>query len=119
MLEIKEIMPQDLQKRIDAGKGDEMMIVDMRQDWEYTQGHIPGAVSMPAMALTMRLDELPKDKEIILQCYHGFTSLDASAYLIDNGWDADKVVSLSGGMSGWVEALGMQSLVSEDDEVGS
>jgi rhodanese-related sulfurtransferase len=45
-----------------------------------------------------------------MQCYHGYTSLDASAYLIQNGWQADQVSSLAGGMSGWVASQGIESL---------
>jgi adenylyltransferase/sulfurtransferase len=58
-----------------------------------------------------RLNELPKDKDIVFQCWHGNTSLQASAFLIDNGWSAERVSSLSGGIAGWVQANGQGSLV--------
>jgi rhodanese-related sulfurtransferase len=39
--------------------------------------------------------------------------LQASAFLIENGWSAERVASLSGGIAGWVQAHGLESLVAE------
>lgn len=108
---VKEIHPDDLKDRLD--NGDELIVVDMRQAWEYKSGHIPGATHMFVQEIPQRINELPKDVDIIFQCWHGNTSLDASAFLIDNGWDSDRVFSLSGGISGWVQTQGMNSLVKE------
>jgi rhodanese-related sulfurtransferase len=60
-----------------------------------------------------RIGELPKDKDIIFQCWHGNTSLQASAYLIEHGWSAERVASLSGGIAGWVQTHGQEALVTE------
>jgi hypothetical protein len=38
------------------------------------------------------------------------TSLDAAAFTIQNGWQAGHIASLSGGMAGWVQTHGPQSL---------
>ena len=60
--------------------------------------------------MPQRMNELPKDVDIVFQCWHGSTSLDASAFFIDNGWDADRIFSLNGGIGGWVQTHGMDSL---------
>jgi len=108
---IREISAEDLKPRLD--RAELLLVVDMRQPWEYQAGHIPGAVNIFANDLPTRVDELPKDREIVFQCWHGNMSRQASMYLIDNGWAADRVASLSGGISGWLDAHGEPSLVKE------
>lgn len=106
---IIEITPQELKARLD--NGDDLVVVDMRQPFEYQVGHIPGAINMFIQYIPMRAQELPKDKDIVFQCWHGHTSLQASAYLIDKGWSPVRVVSLSGGMAGWTQTHGVGSLI--------
>jgi len=110
-IEIQEVTPATLKARLD--KGDDIVVIDMRQPFEYQSGHIPGAVNIFVQELTMRVNEISKDKEVIFQCWHGNSSLQASAYLIENGWQANHVASLSGGIAGWVEANGIDSLVQD------
>lgn len=110
-LYIQEIEPAELKARLD--NGDEVVIVDMRQSFEYQAGHISGAINIFVQDLMDEADELPKDKDIVFQCWHGNSSLQASAYLIENGWAANRVASLSGGIAGWIQSQGMDSLVKE------
>lgn len=110
-LRINEITPHELKTRLD--NGDDVVVVDMRQGWEYEHGHIPGATHMFINEIPARMDELPKDKDIVFQCWHGNTSLQASAFLIENGWAPERVSSLSGGMAGWVQVHGEGALVAE------
>jgi rhodanese-related sulfurtransferase len=107
-MKINEILPDQLQARLE--NGDDLLVVDMRQGWEYHAGHIPGALHMFIQEIPQRMNELPKDTDVVLQCWHGNTSLDASAFLIQNGWSPDRVFSLSGGMAGWVSTCGVESL---------
>jgi rhodanese-related sulfurtransferase len=110
-IRVNEISPESLKVRL--GNGDDLIVVDMRQAWEYQQGHIPGATHMFINEIPARLNELPKDTDIVFQCWHGNTSLQASAYLIENGWSAQRVASLSGGIAGWVQTHGQGALVTE------
>lgn len=112
MLEINEMTVQELQEQMNASE--DLVVVDLRQAWEYTHGHIPGAVSIPMMEFIGRYEEIPQDKKVIMQCYHGFTSLDASGFLIENGWKPEQIYSLSGGITDWVQTFGMEAL--ERDE---
>ena len=108
-LRIIEISPADLKARLD--NGDNLVVVDMRQAWEYQSGHIPGARHMFLQEIPVRFNELPKDKDVVFQCWHGNTSLQASGFLIQNGWEAGRVFSLSGGMAGWASTFGQAGLV--------
>ena len=110
-LQINEVTPDELKARID--NGDDIVVVDMRQAWEYTSGHIPGATHIFIQEIPQHLAELPKDKDIIFQCWSGNTSLQASGFLIENGWDADKVFSLIGGIGGWSTTFGPEGLVKD------
>ncbi len=105
---IAEILPEQLKARLD--NNDELVVVDMRQNWEYQAGHIPGAVNMFVHEIPARFNELPTDRDIVLQCWHGNTSLSAAAYLIEQGWPARRVLSLSGGIAGWTSAFGKKGL---------
>ena len=111
IIQVKEIMPDELKDRLD--NGDELVVIDMRQEWEYQSGHIPGASHMFIQEIPGRINELPKDVDIVFQCWHGNSSLGASAYLIENGWDAARIYSLSGGIAGWVQTFGQEGLVQD------
>ena len=108
-LRITEISPTDLQARLNNGAGN-LVVVDMRAGWEYQAGHIPGAIHMFIQEIPARFHELPRDTDVVFQCWHGNTSQDASAFLIQKGWDAARVASLRGGMAGWVQTHGPDSL---------
>lgn len=110
-IQINEITPHDLKARLD--NGDKLVVVDMRQHWEYQHGHIPGAIHMFVNEIPARMSELPQDQDIVFQCWHGNTSLGATAFLIERGWPAGRVASLSGGIAGWVQAHGQNALVTE------
>jgi len=107
-IQITEITPTELKSRLD--NGNEMIVVDMRQAWEYQSGHIPGAKHMFIQEIPARVNELPQDVDIVFQCWHGNTSQDACGFVIENGWPAGRIFSLQGGMAGWVQANGRDSL---------
>lgn len=70
-------------------------LLDVREPSEYEQGHIPNAVNIPLGKLRNRLDELPKDKEIIVNCQVGLRSYIGVRILMQNGFE--RVRNLSGG----------------------
>ena len=110
-VQINEISPADLKARLD--NGDDLIVVDMRQGWEYQSGHIPGAMHMFLQEIPARFNELPQNKDVIFQCWHGNTSLQASGFLIQNGWNANRVFSLNGGMAGWASTFGQAGLTKD------
>jgi rhodanese-related sulfurtransferase len=59
------------------------------QAWGITR-HIPGATHIFINEIPARINELPKDKDVVFQCWHGNTSLQATAFLIENGWPASR-----------------------------
>ena len=108
---INELTPHQLKARLD--NSDSLIVVDMRQAWEYQAGHIPGATHMFIQDIPTRFQELPKDTDIVFQCWSGNTSLNASGFLIQNGWDAARVFSLQGGIGGWSSTFGPEGLTKD------
>ena len=78
------------------------LIVDVRAESEWDAGHLPGAVHLPLPDLEERLDEIPADREIILQCQTGSRSAIAASLLKARGYD--RVANLAGGYVAWVGA---------------
>lgn len=76
-------------------------LLDVRQPDEYQAGHIAGAVLIPLNQLDSRLDELPRDREIICVCRSGSRSGTATRRLNSAGFTA---FNLSGGMIAWQRA---------------
>ncbi len=71
-------------------------IIDVRIPDSYKTKTIEGAVNIPLASLRKRLEEVPKDKKVILVCDSGYTSYLASRILIQNGFN--NVYSLMAGM---------------------
>lgn len=71
-------------------------IVDVRIPDSYKAYSIKGAVNIPLAQLRQRVNEIPKDKKVILVCDSGYTSYVASRILIQKGFN--NVYSLMAGM---------------------
>lgn len=70
-------------------------LLDVREPSEYEEGHIPNAVNIPLNQLRSRLNEVPKNKEIIVNCQVGLRSYIGVRILMQNGFK--NVRNLSGG----------------------
>lgn len=62
---LETVSLQDLQQRID---NNEVLVLDVRPEEEYEEGHITGAISIPTGELEERIKDLPKDKQIVAYC---------------------------------------------------
>ncbi len=79
---------------LDSLAGDGYVLLDVRMDIERRQGHVEGSVHIPLDSLRQRLDELPRDKKIVIYCKIGLRGYIAYRILVQNGFDA---ANLSGG----------------------
>jgi rhodanese-related sulfurtransferase len=73
------------------------LFLDVRTYGEFTKGHLPQAVHLPVDELRDRLDELPKDKKIIVVSVAGFEGHLATRILLQHGMQ--QVAYVSGGMT--------------------
>ena len=77
---------------------DDAYLLDVREQDEWTAGHIDGAVHVVMATLPDRLDLLPTDRTITVVCRSGNRSGKVTNWLISKGYDA---VNMSGGMLDW------------------
>ncbi|GAB3988669.1 rhodanese-like domain-containing protein [Nocardioides marmoraquaticus] len=76
-------------------------VLDVREPVEWEHGHIDGAVHVPLQQLPGRVEELPRDQQLLVVCKVGGRSSQATAFLQEKGFEA---VNLAGGMIDWAEA---------------
>lgn len=77
----------------------ETICIDVRTPEEYKLGSIPGFRNIPVDELRSHLDELPKDRPIVVTCAVGLRGYLAYRILVQNGFT--KVRNLSGGYKTW------------------
>ena len=98
---IKEITPEEVQERLKAGEP--WALLDVREQSEWEEGHLPEAHFIPRGFLEIRTEStLPeKDKPLVVYCAGGVRSAMAAKTLQDMGYT--NVVSMSGGFTRWRE----------------
>ena len=98
---IKEITPEEVQERLKAGEP--WALLDVREQNEWEEGHLPEAHFIPRGFLEIRTEStLPeKDKPLVVYCGGGVRSAMAAKTLQDMGYT--NVVSMSGGFTRWRE----------------
>ena len=96
MSEIPEIQIQEARKKLDQQN---CVFVDIRDPGSYRAAHIPRAVHIHDGNVQEFIQGADKDRELIVYCYHGNSSLGAVAYLLENGFK--NAASMSGGFEAW------------------
>ena len=96
---IKQTTPEEVKARID--KGENILLVDTREDNEWDRGHIAGAVHLGKGIIERDIEsQIPNhETEIILYCGGGFRSALAADNLQKMGYK--NVVSMDGGWREW------------------
>ena len=84
---------------------DEVVLIDVREQWEYDEAHIPGVTLIPMSEFESRVSELPQDKTVVLTCRSGNRSGQAYDYLTNLGYD--NVHNMRGGILAW-ESAGLE-----------
>ena len=86
----------------------ELVILDVRTEGEWRQGHIPNAIHIDIHGFESRVDELPEDKSrpIICFCAHGVRSAAACQILAQFGYGC--LYNVDGGMSGYTGEVVVQ-----------
>ncbi len=93
-----EITAEELSREM-GEKGDNLVLVDVREPHEWEIVHIDGARLIPLGQLPERLAELDGHAEIVTHCHHGARSMKALEILRGAGYG--KVRSLAGGIDAW------------------
>ncbi len=94
---------QELKEKLD--KGEELLLIDCREQNEWDESHIEAAEFMPLSNFDeemKKLEETNKEKVIVCQCRSGRRSLTAAMKLQDEGFET--LFNLEGGILAWLEA---------------
>lgn len=91
------ITPKELKARLD--KGEKLVLLDVREQWEYDLAKLNGSTLIPLGTLPQSLAKLSRDAEIIAICHHGMRSADATNFLLQQGFP--NVKNLVGGIDAW------------------
>lgn len=96
-----DITAEDLKNRINAGEA--LNILDVREEWEFEEGHIEGARNFTLYNIPTQGSNLEdwKDKEIIAHCKTGVRSKKAQFLLTEMGFK--NVLSLLGGYEAYIK----------------
>ena len=93
-----EISISEALAKRDAGA----FILDVRQPDEWNEAHIPDSTLIPLDQLPNRINELPKDREIVVVCRSGNRSAQGRDLLLQAGFT--DVTSMAGGLNQWKTA---------------
>ncbi|HML39127.1 MAG TPA: rhodanese-like domain-containing protein [Bellilinea sp.] len=74
-------------------------ILDVREQDEWNDYHIPGATLIPLGELSSRLNEVPQDQTVVVVCRSGNRSASGRDILLNAGFT--QVTSMAGGVSSW------------------
>ncbi len=95
-MEIPQIQIHDAKAKLDQK---ESLFVDIRDPGSYRAAHIPGALHLHDGNVQEFLQNTEKNQPVVVYCYHGNSSMGATAFLIENGFE--NVASMSGGFEAW------------------
>ncbi|MCG8338165.1 MAG: rhodanese-like domain-containing protein [Proteobacteria bacterium] len=95
------ITKKELKQLLKSNDG--ITVVDCRDPKTYAiAGHIEGAVNLPYTEFMKNVDNIPTGKPVVAVCYIGAYSRAAAQKLANSGYRP--VMSLLGGMEGWIDA---------------
>lgn len=97
---LTNVTVQELAQRLAHER--DLVVLDVREPAEWTEGHMPGARHIPMRQVMERLGEIPRDRRIALTCAGGTRSSLVGSLLLARGFT--DLVNVWGGMTGWVQA---------------
>lgn len=99
--DVKDIEPRELHDIMQTcSNGDCPVVVDVREPWEYKQGHVPGAILIPLGQLSGRVAELNTERPVAVICASGSRSQSAAALLGQKGFKT--IYNVVGGTGAWM-----------------
>ncbi len=99
---MKSIDPQELQERLE--RGEDWLLLDVREEAEWAVGHLPGAVLRPLSRIADWQGEfLQPDRPVVIYCHHGVRSARVCSWLRRLGGEG--YWNLRGGVAAWKERV--------------
>ncbi len=102
MESIQQLNVSQLKSRL-AQVSDQPILLDVREGWEYNLCALSGSVHIPMGQIQARLNELDRNREIVVVCHHGMRSNQVAHYMAQQGYA--KLYNLSGGIDAWAREI--------------
>jgi adenylyltransferase/sulfurtransferase len=99
---MEEITSTELKQRLD--QGDDIQIVDVREDDEVAIGRIPNSIHIPLAQVLTRMNEIDPNRETVVHCKGGVRSARAIEGLQRSGFKG-KLMNLKDGILGWSDEV--------------
>ena len=96
-----QIEPEELRALVQTRT--DVQLLDVREGWEWAIVHLEGATWIPMSELARRIDELDRERPLVVYCHHGVRSLHAALGLRSRGFTAAR--SLVGGIDRWATTI--------------
>lgn len=94
-----EVTVTDVATLLKAVGPDEIVLLDVREPWEYETARIDGSVLIPMGDIPARIQELDPETRIVSICHHGTRSMNVTVWLRNQGFE--RVQSMQGGIDAW------------------
>ena len=94
-----EITALDLSSKLANGNPSKIVLLDVREPWEYATAKIDGSTLIPMGEIPSRLQELDPEAHIVTICHAGVRSMNVAVWLRNQG--LEQVQSLRGGIDSW------------------
>lgn len=82
---------------------DKVVLLDVRDPWEFEICRLPGSVNIPMNEIPERAQELNQEARTVVICHFGMRSLEVSTYLEESGFK--DISNLEGGLDAWAQRV--------------
>ncbi len=94
-----EVTVTDLATQLRGSQAGDLVLLDVREPWEYDTARIEGSVLIPMGDVPARVQELDPESHIVTICHHGVRSMNVAVWLRNQGFE--KAQSMQGGIDAW------------------
>lgn len=95
---VAELMPQEVARRLKEAP-DAVVLLDVREPFERELAAVEPSLHIPMREVASRLEEIPRDRTVVVYCHAGGRSATVAAYLEHHGFE--NVANLTGGIDRW------------------
>lgn len=102
-IDVSTLAPEiDVETARSVQDSPDVFMLDVREPYEYDEGHIPGITLIPMNEIPARVGEIPTDKQVIVTCRTGNRSAQVVDFLREQGFT--NVHNMDGGIVAWQDA---------------
>lgn len=99
---MREMQAREVKALLDQRES-ELLLLDVREPWEYDTCHIAGSQLVPMREIPAVAGELDPEREIVVICHHGIRSRQVCYYLAQQGFT--RLINLAGGVAAWADQV--------------